>query len=450
MTPAGLAESSHTVVRPIPTLSEDIVAQVCDEIFATPIYQYDLSLPCWLRSQWLDDVRFRKGIPLVSKLWWKPATRGLYEHVIIRQVDQIPPLVRTLTSKDAGFDLGALVRRITLHWCVVYPPDSNSLGEHVRAIFERCVALEQLSFQRHPDCEDAVSESDSLVSQRGIDINPVWIFPQIIFPVLQAQGPTMLRKLDLVSLNCGRWEEKATTALYNLILASPRITTLAIQNLHTPGSEPPTLEFLEELCLCLQYFTPPDPNQPSSRDVWMWGFPSLQSLALLNGYELPTIILKTLGRTLTYLHLCYPIRCEDLRFDRLSQLCPVLEHLVFYPQQYSPEWISGASMEPFRRLRYLDVWLQPHVYKTRWSSNTAASLVERARSGFAPALEGVRGLLVLMPLYLPSDLPGTICHPSVITRADGTRFVCVCDVPMVQTAWCVRPVADWWLDREMW
>ena len=28
--------------------------------------------------------------------------------------------------------------------------------------------------------------------------------------------------------------------------------------------------------------------------------------------------------------------------------------------------------------------------------------------------------------------------------------MCVGDVWMVQTAWCVRPLGDWWLDEGMW
>ena len=33
---------------------------------------------------------------------------------------------------------------------------------------------------------------------------------------------------------------------------------------------------------------------------------------------------------------------------------------------------------------------------------------------------------------------------------DGSRLVCVRDIWVVQTAWCVRPLADWWLDEDMW
>ncbi|KAM5537616.1 hypothetical protein V8D89_008694 [Ganoderma adspersum] len=455
MTSTMSAEPSPAVERlPVPPLPEDIIAQVCEELFATPLYQYDLSRTPWGPPiEWSKDLCFLRTIPLVSKLWWKPATRCLYEHIIIFQVDQIPLLVRTLTSKDAGIDFGALVRRIALYECVVYP-DSNDMGEDVRTIFERCVALEELSFQRHPDCQDAFSEDDE-VSENGV--NPVWIFPQIVFPTLAERNPAMLRKLDLLSLNCRRWPEKATTTLYNLILACPRITSFTMQNLEIPaGLAPPVLEYLRELTLHLQYSAPP--SQHSARDVWTWGLPNLRSLTLFNSSKLPTAVLERLGRTLTYLYLCYPIPCKDLQLARLSELCPVLEHLVLYPRPYSPNRMSAAlrgESEPdstvsFRNLRHLDVWLKGDTFRTMWRADAAAALVAHARSGLAPALQGMRGLLSLSPSSMPAlaDLP-TICPPSAIARADDTRLLCVYDIPMIQTAWCVRPVDDFWLNRGM-
>ena len=437
-------------VKPsVPPLPEDIIAQVCEELFATLFYQYDLSRTPWGPPiEWSNDLRFRRSIPLVSKLWWKPATRCLYEHIVIFQVDQIPLLDRTLISKDAGINFGALVRRITLHECVVYP-DTDGLGEDVRIILERCIALEELSFQGHPDCEDAFLESDQ-VSENGV--NPVWIFPRIVFPTLQARGPTMIRKLDLLSLNCRRWPENATTAFYNLVLACPRITSIAIQNIEIPiGLVPPVLEYLKELTLRLQYSPPV--SQTSPRDLLTWGLPNLRSLTLLNTSNLPTAVLEKLGRTLTYLYLCYPIPCKDLQLLRLAELCPALEHLVLYPRPYSPDQMSASlhrapesgseSTAPFRSLRHLDVWLTGGTYKM-WSADAAAVLVAHARSGFAPALQGIRGLLSLSPSSMPSpaDLP-TICHPSSIAHAEDTRVVCVYETPMVQTAWCVRPVEVW-------
>lgn len=107
---------------------------MCKELFRdnTPEPdQYDLSLPRVAPDQWCAEQRFRKGLALVSRFWWEPATRALYEHVILRRVDQIAAFARTLRipAEDAGVDFGAMVRRITLHECVVVFPECNIVDE---------------------------------------------------------------------------------------------------------------------------------------------------------------------------------------------------------------------------------------------------------------------------------------------------------------------------------
>ncbi|KAI1786786.1 hypothetical protein LXA43DRAFT_750414 [Ganoderma leucocontextum] len=443
---------TDNVIRPtqFPVIPGDIVAQVCKEIFARSptIDQCDPSLMRGPHSQWCSDLRFRKGLTLVSKLWWEPAIRALYEHVVIRRFGQIPALARTLSSKDAGIDFGGLVRKITLHQCAFFWPCVDVVCEDLRSILDRCVALEEFSFRRHPECDDAFSEEHK-ISFPQFGINPVWLFPQVIFPGLQPRGSTTLRKLDVMTLGC--WQEPVATALLNLISSSPRITTLAIRNFDLPGSELPTLEFLEELWVefDLTNFTPVSSSSP--RAIWKWELPRLKSLTILNDEGLPTILEK-LGRTLTYLHIACDVACFGEGFDRLSQQCPLLEHLVFYPPYGLEGWaytLFRGSVEPFRRLRYLDLWFKDKLDPRLWHPSAAASQLERARSSYAPALEGVRGLIAFSYMPVHDDLP-RICDPSMITRTDDTRFVCVRDVWMAQTAWCVRPVGDWWFGGEMW
>ncbi|KAI1786824.1 hypothetical protein LXA43DRAFT_926999, partial [Ganoderma leucocontextum] len=358
----GTAEWSVNFVRRVPTLPGDIIAQVCRETSDSTLDQYNLSLTHVARSQWCAEQRFRKGLPLVSKLWWKPATWALYEHVVIRQVGQLTALARTLGAEDAVIDFGALVRRITLHECVVVLPDYNIAGEDVRTVFERCVALEELSFQRQPDGVDACVESDNRVHPPHACINPIWMCPQIIVPALQARGPTTLRKLDLVSFECDRRNPDLAVALFNLISASPRITALAVQNLEaTTGPELPSLEFLEELTLQLPYLAP----LLNTRDIWRWDFPRLRSLTVLECYRIPLLVLEHLGCALTYLHMHSDTYNGDPDLARLPVLCPALEHLVLHPSEPLAEWgpallqtaAAAAAKEPFPKLRFLDVWI---------------------------------------------------------------------------------------------
>ncbi|PIL31156.1 hypothetical protein GSI_05853 [Ganoderma sinense ZZ0214-1] len=469
-------EEVGDLARCSPTLPGDVILQLCKELFdsAPGPDQYDLSLARVTPNQWCAEQRFRKGLALVSKLWWEPATRALYEHVVIRQVDQIAALARTLRTRaeDAGVDFGALVKRITFHECVAIlarEEYNNIVGEDVQTIFERCVALEELSLRRHHDshCEDAGAIVEECVypSNRFSSkdrINPVWIFPQIIVPTLQARGHTTLRKLDLVTFAYHR-NPNLAVALYNLIAASPHITTLAVRSFAAPGPDLPSLQFLEELTLNLSgsYFhAPPDPLE-----VWQWTLPRLRSLTLLESFHIPIPVLDALGRTLSYLHIHNAAYCADRNLAGLPALCPALEHLVLHPQESLPDWrpalfresASTSTTGHFPRLRFLDVWItsEPDAHGQMWDAARAAALLAHARARIAPALEGVRALLVCSP-DPPYTLP-TVCHPSTfatLTSAgadrDESRLVCVRDVWMLQTAWCVRRAADLWLDEDMW
>ncbi|KAM5535279.1 hypothetical protein V8D89_011085 [Ganoderma adspersum] len=455
------------LVRHSPILPSDIIAQVCKELFdsAPGPDQCDLSLTRVAPDQWCAEQRFRRGLALVSRLWWEPATKALYEHVVLRQVNQIAALARTLRvrAEDSGVDFGALVRRIALHECVVVFPECNIVDEDVRTIFERCVALEELSLHRRPDGVDVVADTDDRVHPPWARVNPIWIFPQLIVPTLHARGLTMLRKLDLVSFECGHGNPNLAVALYNLISTSPHLTTLAVQNLKAPGPDLPSLQSLEELTLRFPYRAPPH----SPREIWKWTLPRLRSLTILSYIDydiIPIPVLEALGRTLTYLHIHDFTYCADRNLTTLPALCPALEHLVLHPGEFLNNWRpapfrEGTSLTGhFPRLRFLDVWITNEPDAAMWDAERAAALLTHARARIAPALEGVRALLVCSPC-LPHALP-TICHPSVMRKIttgassgsdrDESRLVCVRDVWVLQTAWCVRPLAEWWLDEDLW
>nr|VWP02219.1 Uncharacterized protein [Ganoderma boninense] len=406
-------------------------------------------------------MRFRRSLPLVSKSWWKPATRGLYKHIVIRRLQQIPYLARTLTSKDAGIDFGALVRKITLFRCIVVLPLWNVSAPSLQAVFQRCAALEELAFHRDPDCIDTFTEGADIFSDlvACVGHNPLWVFPKAVFPALRARAhaPNALRKLDLGSFeapwNDPDWDLDNDVwnmyiAIHRLMLKSPRLTSLAIQNYYALPDRLPSMPHLEELYLDFRDFAP----KPSSGAIWMWDLPRLRSLTVAVN-ELPTVALEELGRSLVYLHVSSSTPCTGAGFAQLPQLCPLLEHFIFYPQVHTPEGICALFDlgEPLHNLRHLDVWLRSVADTQAWTPGDASSLLAHMRARAAPALESARGLLAVTPL--PRDLP-VICHPSLLTQdgADGTgtRFACVRDVWMAQTAWAVQPLGDWWLDEGMW
>ena len=464
------------LVHHSPILPSDIIAQVCKELFdsAPGPDQYDLSLTRVSPDRWGAEQRFWSGLALVSRIWWEPATKVLYEHVVLRHVTQIAALARTLRvrAEDIGVDFGALVQRVTFHECVVFFPEYSIIDEDIRTIFERCMALKELTLRCRPDGVDVdvvsnINSNDRL-RRPETRINPMWIFPQIIAPTLQARGATTLRKLDLLALKCGD-----QNALYNLISASPHLTSLAVQNLEAPGPDLPTLQFLEELVLD----SPSDPPPPSSREIWQWSLPRLRSLTILQCLDIPIPVLQSLGRTLTYLHIYAETSCagphppsNSSGSSSVPTLCPVLEHLVLHPHEFLFNWHPALFHESigtaghFPRLRFLDVWVTSQLDGELWNAECAAAVLAHARASFAPALEGVRAMLEYSRgLRLPYALP-TICHPSAMRtppgagegeggdedRSDESRLVCVRDVWVLQTAWCVRSLAECWLDEDMW
>nr|VWP01788.1 Beta-lactamase (EC [Ganoderma boninense] len=362
----------------------------------------------------------------------------------------------------ARFNFGALVRKVTLYQCIVMFPYWDVKPRPLQAVFKRCSYLEEVSFIRHPCCDDSIGYLDNdrwWERMSGPESNPFWILPKLVFPALQAHAPaTALRKLDLASFDC--WDDsdldsdadvrEMHVAIHSLILVSPRLTSLALPHYRAPTKKLPSLPYLDELYLDFCGHAP----KPSSRAVWMWDLPRLRSLTVSTN-ELPTIALEELGRSLVYLHVSSSTPCTGAGFAQLSRLCPLLEHFIFYPQVHTPEGICALFDlgEPLHNLRHLDIWLRGVADTQAWTPSDAASLLAHMRARAAPALESARGLLAVTPL--PRDLP-VICHPSMLTqdedgaRADRTRFACVRDVWMAQTAWAVQPVGDWWLDDGMW
>ena len=189
--------------------------------------------------------------------------------------------------------------------------------------------------------------------------NLIWIFPKIVFPALYVRAPTSLRKLDLAKFEC--WDpdmQNIPTALYMLILASPRPVSLSIQNYRAPMHKLPTLAFLEELHLGFRGRAPASASEPSSRAVWMWDLPRLRALPVIPN-ELRVLALGKLGRTLTYLYLfSVDALCAWTGFAQLTQLCPALEHVAFHPRPSFRGLYTRARglTEPLLRLHHLHVW----------------------------------------------------------------------------------------------
>ena len=259
---------------------------------------------------------------------------------------------------------------------------------------------------------DVTADSDNRVHPRWARLNPIWIFPQLIVPALHARGGlTMLRKLDLVSFDCGPRNPDLAVALYTLISTSPHLTTIAVENLEAPG---PSLPSLEGLVLHFPYRTPPH----SPREILKWTLPRLRSRTILSYVNYDTIpipipipILAALGLTLTHPHMHDFTSCAS---RTLTSSLPALEHLVLHPHEFLNSWCPALFHESpsssttaaghlhFRRLRFLDVWITNDPDAAMWDASRAAALLTHARARIAPAPARVLPRPAVRPAH---DLP---------------------------------------------
>ncbi|KAI0721259.1 hypothetical protein C8T65DRAFT_631169 [Cerioporus squamosus] len=192
------------------------------------------------------------------------------------------------------------------------------------------------------------------------------------------------------------------------------------------------------------------------RDFTDWAtsslqLPNLTSLTLID-YDghIPLPFLAAHGGRLTYLH-CYPpekspdtwhVSSVQFGFDELSDVAPMIEHLIVCTQSV-PHLLRDLSQgeRSLLHLRYLDIWMRlpgltrQRVLEESFKEYDAATGANKEKF---PALgEHIR----FLSYHGHSDLP-KICHPSAISADDEIRALCIRDICVVQTSWCVRANED--------
>lgn len=426
---------------------------VFDELasIATQPYEYVPDVSLGSRSPYMDHARFQKGLTLVCKSWWEPATRILYERIVIRHMYQIDALARTLSATDAGFDFSSLIQHITLHECSILKPFSDVVLEHLRLILQRCTNLQSFGMVPH----DAIDYSDNGPWHApGSALDTSWMALGTIRGVLPGERAANLRHLELPV------EEHSLTAivdLYHLLSSTPQLGSLKLERFKLTkeherfdewkAPQGLTLPALSDLSLTMQDY---------NLYGWIasaWQLPNLTSLTLL-GYDgvIPSTFLAAHGKRLTYLH-CYPYagRYHDswhsefeYGLDELAAAAPMIEHLVVCKAASDVLRKLNAAEEPLLHLRHLDVWVphMPGLTRQRVLDESFKEYDEATEGNHEkfPALgENVRFLS--HRVHGHSDLP-KICHPSALSTDDEVRTLCVRDVSIVQTSWCIVPVIE--------
>ncbi|KAI0712822.1 hypothetical protein C8T65DRAFT_739235 [Cerioporus squamosus] len=195
---------------------------------------------------------------------------------------------------------------------------------------------------------------------------------------------------------------------------------------------------------CLQYLelvTDEDELGLTSYVAEAWSMPSLTSLTAIDCSRLPTSLLVEHGRRLRYLHMYSRADASfgaEFDSDRLSELCPVLEHLILPSHPLTPIQLHAHS------LRYLDIWRVAREHTAAWESK----YLHREGSS-VPALRCVRLLLTRAPENMRDPAEkwacGTpdwprICHPALLDGTpDGVLHHRISGSWVVQAASIVAP-----------
>ncbi|RPD54973.1 hypothetical protein L226DRAFT_613554 [Lentinus tigrinus ALCF2SS1-7] len=439
-------------------LPSDIIAAILDAlIVVSPPYEHKPDIILGPRSPWMDRIRFQKGLTLVCKAWWEPATRVLYNRVVLRRMGQIAAFARTLSEAHSAYDFGRHVKHIALHDCAILRSFSDVVLEDLRFILRRCTAVRSFTMAPH------MNYSGGQWQLPGSSLDISWMSPGSLRGLMQEGPIANLRHLEL-PLN--KKSRLAVVELYHVLFETKQLLSLKLEPLHftipleeDPSVELSTLPMLSLPLLCeLQFST-----QCRFFTNWLISscqMPKLTSLALIDSVSVPRSLLQAHGSHLTYLNH-YPsysdYHSSFLRtrngiqvFDSLSETCPMIEHLAVSASDLFEALVElNRSPRPLLHLRYLDVWLIGRESRTAeklvgpfviFADFDRYDMKSGANREKFPAL-GTNARY--LSYYGHSDLP-RICHPTALSGDEKVRTVCVHDKCVVQTSWLVQEKQDLW------
>ena len=389
-------------------------------------------------NPWLDELHFRKGLVLVCKTWSWSATAFLYEDIVLSRMGQIPALAQTLSSGGTR-NLCGLVQHLRLDGCVVWAPCTTVVREDLLTILRRCVALRTLSFHPHPNFPYANRPDDVHNGWQGY--NPTWFVHDHADDfglAFQVHLSSWLRELDVAIV----LTETQVVELHKLLSSAKNLCSLKIGSVKEPGDLQSSIPALRPLCLPVLTEFQLHATHPTFITLVCsrWVMPALKGLTVLNCFVLPEELLKSHGRSLTYLNIC-PSRktgvydyswepCVVKSLEDLRESCPVLEHLVF--PAHTPTFTAADILDTIRSptLRYLDIWCHQCFASRARIERELQCIVD---SGQTPALIRIRRLQrVVHP-----DLP-VICHPSLVS-GDEERVYRFPRAHFLQTSYAVIP-----------
>ncbi|KIM75148.1 hypothetical protein PILCRDRAFT_92249 [Piloderma croceum F 1598] len=303
-----------------------------------------------------EEYEVKRTIVAVCKLWRDVGLELLYDEVVIRRVDSLSALLRTLVAPST--DLGKLIKKFAISCVVPFGDDLTVFEQCVKCILAHCPCL--IQFTIHPSFHPISIDTEPY----EVQLRPLRVSDDI---------------LNITHLDWGYW--LLLSDLISLLPQCPNLKSLRFHLRSYDRIDQPDVENALSNSLVLPnlrelHFIRSDGpwGEPNRSDTYVdsrlaaqWSMPRLERFTYGNTHSLGFANIvgfcQTHGGSLRYLHLSPDWR-EWILNDTVQKVideCPLLEHLVL--------WMSGdleiITALHHRKLMWMDVWLDlPSVIKS--------------------------------------------------------------------------------------
>ena len=357
-------------------------------------------------STWSEEYEVKRTIVAVCKLWRDVGLGLLYDEVVIRRVDSLPALLRTIVAPSTY--IGELIKKIAISCVVPFGDDLMAFEQCVKRIVAHCPSLCRLTIHPsfHPISIDTESHQVRLLPLRVSDdiLNIThldWAYCLLLSDLISLlpQCPN-LRSLHFHLRSYDRLDQSdVETALSNLVVL-PSLRELNFVRSDDPWG-----------ALDSPY------TDVDSQLAAQWSMPRLERFTYGNtrSLEFANIVgfCQIHGGSLRYLHLGPDWR-EWILNDTVQNVideCPLLEHLVL--------WMSGnleiITSLHHRKLMWMDIWLDlPAIMKK-------VETFSQARIPGLPFLRRMRIFDNRLWRSCATELPALL-PPEAAAECDGFQY----------------------------
>jgi len=295
-------------------------------------------------STWSEEYEVKRTIVAVCKLWRDIGLGLLYGEVVIRRVDSLPALLRTIVAPST--DIRELIKKIAISCVVPFSEDLTAFEQCVKRIVAYCPSLSRLTIDPsfHPISIDTELHEERLL--------PLCVSDDILNITHLDWGYSLLLS-DLISL----------------LPQCPNLRSLHFHLRSYDGLDGPDIENALSHLVVLPnlrelHFVRLDglwglDNYVDSRLAAQWSMPQLERFTYVNacslGFANIVGFCQIHGGSLRYLHLGPDWREWILNstVQNIIDECPLLERLVLWMLR-NLEIITSLW---HRKLMWMDIWL---------------------------------------------------------------------------------------------